>query len=101
MIMSTMLASVAEGMCLSDSLGLNNEALVEVRGLLKYINISRCLVLVMILPVPICCCLYSTFDPLSYCRLLSLRRPDDSCVRVQEHVDKECVGLLQQSFLKF
>ena len=30
MIMSTMLASVAEGMCLSDSLGLNNEALIEV-----------------------------------------------------------------------
>lgn len=31
MIMSTMLASVAEGMCLSDSLGLDNDALVEVR----------------------------------------------------------------------
>ena len=31
MVMSTMLASVAEGMCLSDSLGLNNDALVEVQ----------------------------------------------------------------------
>lgn len=30
MIMSTMLASVAEGMCLSDTLGLSNEALIEV-----------------------------------------------------------------------
>ncbi|CAM9443870.1 unnamed protein product, partial [Hapterophycus canaliculatus] len=32
MIMSTMLASVAEGMCLSDSLGLGNEALIEILG---------------------------------------------------------------------
>lgn len=31
MVMSTMLASVAEGMCLSDSLGLNNDALIEVQ----------------------------------------------------------------------
>lgn len=30
MVMSTMLASVAEGMCLSDSLGLSNDALIEV-----------------------------------------------------------------------
>ncbi|CAM9471610.1 unnamed protein product [Pylaiella littoralis] len=32
MIMSTMLASLAEGMCLSDSLGLNSEALIEILG---------------------------------------------------------------------
>lgn len=31
MVMSTMLASVAEGMCLSDSLGLSNDALIEVQ----------------------------------------------------------------------
>lgn len=30
MVMSTMLASVAEGVCLSDSLGLDNSALIEV-----------------------------------------------------------------------
>ena len=30
MIMATMLGAVAEGMCLSESLGLNNEALIEV-----------------------------------------------------------------------
>ncbi|CAN0127073.1 unnamed protein product, partial [Laminaria digitata] len=32
MVMSTMLASVAEGICLSDSLGLNNDALIEILG---------------------------------------------------------------------
>lgn len=31
MVMSTMLASVAEGMCLSDSLGLSSDALIEVQ----------------------------------------------------------------------
>ena len=30
MIMATMLASVAEGICLSESLGLNNDTLIEV-----------------------------------------------------------------------
>ncbi|CAM9194963.1 unnamed protein product [Discosporangium mesarthrocarpum] len=33
MIMGTMLASLAEGMCLADSLGLENNALVEILGL--------------------------------------------------------------------
>ncbi|CAN0161484.1 unnamed protein product [Ascophyllum nodosum] len=32
MIMSTMLASVAEGMCLSDSVGLSSDALIEILG---------------------------------------------------------------------
>lgn len=82
MIMSTMLASVAEGMCLSDSLGLNNEALVEVGG---YCYCSATLVSFSVGDGILSIRVFVVADTLeahrlSVCHQLSLRRRADSCV---------------------
>lgn len=70
MIMSTMLASVAEGMCLSDTLGLSSEALIEVGGCY---SARGALSLLVLAGDGNCRCGHGLLpvSPHSHCRLLS------------------------------
>lgn len=75
MIMSTMLASVAEGMCLSDTLGLSSEALIEVGGCYSARGALSLIVLVTgIADADMVCCRYP-LTPIVVC--CPLQRPDD------------------------